>query len=298
MKYPTISIVTACFNHKDYIAETIESVISQNYPNLEYVVIDDASTDGSWDVIKKYKKCLHYCERLKGKRKTPGFALNYAISKTNAEIMGWLNSDDILLPMSLFTIANIFQDNPEVEWFTGMASTINSRSEIFNSKLRLKNKYDFLIGDWKVIQQESTFFRRSLWKKAGGKLIENKWAFDTELWTRFFPLTTHYHVNTPIGAYRKGQQSQSIYDAQTFLVHNKNHITKFKNKANNGLKLEAKIYKFLKRLSPILGLIKGYKLAQIPLLKKYVYKIIFYSNKENKWMVRELNPFRPKHYLV
>jgi glycosyltransferase involved in cell wall biosynthesis len=186
MQYPKISLVTACFNHKDYIAETIESIVSQGYPNLEYIVIDDGSTDGSWEIIQKYKHKLYLCERLEGYRDTVTIALNYGIKKTSGNIMGWLNSDDILLPKSLFSIAKIFGDNPKVEWFTGMASTINQRGELVNSILRLKSKNDFLIGEWKVIQQESTFWRRGLWEKSGGALNEaQKWAFDTELWTKF-----------------------------------------------------------------------------------------------------------------
>jgi glycosyltransferase involved in cell wall biosynthesis len=296
MAYPTISIVTACYNHQDYIAETIESIISQNYPNLQYVVIDDGSTDNSWKIIQKYKNHLHHCESLKGKRKTPGEALNYAFSKTNGELMGWLNSDDMLLPMSLFTIANIFSDNLQVDWFTGMASTINSKSEIFNSVLRYKSVYDYLIGDWIIIQQESTFYRRSLWKKAGGKIIENKWAFDTELWTRFFPLTTHYHAHTPLGTYRKTDQSQSINDKQTFLKYNQDHLDKFYKKASSKLKTEATVYKLLKNIRPILSSIPGHQLAQIPYLKKYIYKLLIYSGNDNKWALRDVNPFKLTNY--
>ena len=201
-KYPKISLVTACYNHADFIAETIESILSQNYPNLEYIVIDDGSTDGSWDIIQKYKNKLTVCERMEGYRDTPTIALNYGLKKGTGEIMGWLNSDDILLPGSLFRIAKIFAGNERVEWLTGMESTINSTSELVKSNLRLKNKYDFLIGDWKIIQQESTFWRRSLWEKTGATLSKG-WAFDTELWTRFFMETDHYHVDVPLGAFRK-----------------------------------------------------------------------------------------------
>jgi len=292
MNYPSISLITACYNHKNYIAETIESIISQKYPNLQYVVIDDGSTDGSWEVIQKYQKYLHHCEQLEGYRKSPTIALNIGMSKVNADIMGWLNSDDILLPKSLFVISEVFAQNKNVEWFTGMASTINHKSQIVNSKMRPKNIYDYLIGDWKIIQQESTFFKRNLWQKAGKKFIEDKWAFDTELWTRFFSQAEHYHVSTPIGAFRKGKQSKSISDPRSFLEPNENHLRKMKEKTGIKLKLEALVYKICKKIFwPILFFVPNSIFKKIPLFKKYTYKVINYNFEKNQWLVKKINPF-------
>lgn len=295
MNYPKISIVTACYNHKDYIAETIESVLSQKYPNLQYVVIDDGSTDGSWETIKKYRSELFYCERLEGYRESVTTALNYGISKTDAEIMGWINSDDILLPKSLFTIADVFVSHPSVEWLTGIASTINYKSEIVNSRFVLKNVYDYLIGDWQVIQQESTFWRRSLWNRAGATLIEGKWAFDTELWTRFFKLAEHYHLSAPLGAFRRGQQSKSVSNKLSFLMPSLDYIHTMKKDIKIKLKTEAVIFKPCKKiLWPFLLFIPNRLFKYIPLFRKFAYRVIKYSFNDNSWIIFLRNPFR--HY--
>ncbi len=92
MNYPKISIVTPSFNHAQFLEETILSVITQNYPNLEYVIIDGGSTDGSVDIIKKYEKHLTYW--VSEPDNGHGDALNKGFAKSTGEIMAWINSDD------------------------------------------------------------------------------------------------------------------------------------------------------------------------------------------------------------
>ncbi|OIO20042.1 MAG: glycosyltransferase [Candidatus Magasanikbacteria bacterium CG_4_9_14_0_2_um_filter_41_10] len=293
-KYPKITLVTTCYNHADFIAETIESILFQEYPNLEYIVIDDGSTDGSWDIIQTYKDKLTVCEHMDGYRTTPTIALNYAIKKGTGGIMGWLNSDDILLPGSLFRIAQIFTDNENVEWLTGMASTINIKSELVNSTLRLKNKYDFLIGDWKIIQQESTFWRRSLWDKTGGTLCK-EWAFDTELWTRFFMETDHYHVDVPLGAFRKGPQSKSVSDEKSFLDPSERHLSKMREKTRIKDKIYTVLYVVCKKVFwPVLAIIPSSWYVRVPILNIFSYTLLKYSFSKAKWCEKRINPFKTK----
>ncbi len=290
--YPKISIVTVCYNHARFVAETIESIVSQRYPNLEYIVIDDGSTDGSWDVIQTYRDRLSSCERMEGYRDTPVTALNHGFQKTSGEIMMFLNSDDILLPKSLFTIAKIFSEHPEVEWCTGMATTINQRSEIVNSNLRMKHQYDYLIGAWKIIQQESTFWRRSLWEKAGGKLEgEKKWAFDTELWTQFFQYAEHYHVTTPIGAFRSGQQSKSVSDITSFMEPNLFYLKRFQQHAPSPMRIRATVYWLMHLVRPLFSLIPHKLYKYIPFFNLFGYRVLEYSFKNDRWGATIHNPF-------
>ncbi len=296
MKYPKISFVTVCYNHADYIAETIESVLNQNYPNLEYIVIDDGSTDNSWEIIQKYKDKLTYCQKMEGYRDTPTVAINYAFSKTSGEIMGWLNSDDILLPNCLSSVQKVFADNPDINWITGMASTINSNSLLVNSKLRFKNRYDYLIGDWAVIQQESTFWRRDLWEKAGSKLEgKYKWAFDTELWTRFFMLDEHVHVSAPLGAFRKGMQSKSVSDQKSFTAPTEKYLKEMKQKIGFLLKLDVGVYFICKKiLWPLFYILPHRVIKYLPFIKRYAYTLLEYSFKDDKWIKKTINPFRSR----
>ena len=293
IKYPKISLVTTCYNHEKYIGKTIESVIAQNYPNLQYIVINDGSSDNSEEVIKKYSDSLYHFETLEGYRPGPVTALNKGFSLTDGEIMGWINSDDILLPKSLFVIAKVFQQLKEVEWLTGVASTINFRDEIVRVYPYKKSVYDYLNRDWSVIQQESTFWRRNLWNKIGGKLEEKSvWAFDTELWTRFFLQTEHYHLNSVIGAFRKGKQSRSSSDLDEFMEYTNIALKNMIEKAPiNYIKL-AKRYKFLKSyFRLILRNIPMNYLKKFQKLRIYNYKVINYDFNSDKWKISEESPF-------
>jgi len=201
MNYPKISIVTINLNNARYLEETILSVLNQGYPNLEYIIIDGVSTDGSIDIIKKYESRLAW---ISEKDQGYGFALQKGFSRATGEIMGWLNSDDIHYPRCLFNVAVAFNKNPQIKWITGFPSWIseigfrlgempNIETSYWASRYDLYLKYSrwsrirYLGGDFLAIQQESTFWKRDLWKKAGGNINTNyKLAVDTELWSRFF----------------------------------------------------------------------------------------------------------------
>lgn len=292
MYYPRISLVTGCYNHEKYIGQTIESVISQGYPNLQYVVINDGSTDNSGRIIEKYSKYLSRCETLSGYRKTIIPALNKGFSYTNGEIMGWLNSKNALLPKSLFTIAEIFNQFKEIEWFTGIAVTIDDQGKIVKIYPYKKNIYDYLIGDWAVIQQESTFWRRSLWDKAGGYLRE-QWASDSELWTRFFLRAEHYHVNTVLGVYRHIPQAQAIRNKDEFHEITDKALKKLRNEIAKKMLFKAKIYGLGKKYFwPFLELLPNRIYSKLPFFSEFNYKVIHYSFSNNKWEIKKQNPFK------
>lgn len=292
MNYPKISIVTHCYNRENYIAETIESVISQNYPNLEYIVIDDGSTDKSWDIIQKYRSKLSTI-RLEGQRDNAVPALNIGLAKASGEIMTWLNAKNILLPKSLFLIAEIFSSFSEVEWLTGLASTINEQGSVVRILPRRKNKYDYLIGNWRVIQQESTFWRKSLWEKAGGKLDENfNLIFDTELWTRFFKYASIYHLDTIVGAYRKIPDAQSIKNKDVLEPHAHRAILNLENAVSEKELSLVTWYKVLHACRKAVRNIPDAMYIKIPFLKNFYHLGIVYIFEDQKWRIVKRNPFR------
>jgi glycosyltransferase involved in cell wall biosynthesis len=210
--YPKISIVTPSFNQGSYIEECILSILNQGYPNLEYIIIDGGSTDNTIEIIKRYQSQLSFwiSEKDSGLYE----ALNKGFEKTTGEILGWLNSDDILHRKSLFTIADIFSALPEVQWLQGYPSLIDNDGRIVFHQPPRYNKYDFFLKEYHdgtFIQQESTYWRRELWEEAGSHIsMKYKYAGDFELWMRFFSIQKLYTTRAMIGAFRyRGEEQMS-----------------------------------------------------------------------------------------
>ncbi len=222
---PTVSIVTPSFNQARYLDDAIRSVLDQNYPRLEYVVVDGGSTDGSPEVIRRHQDRLAFwCSEPDG-----GFVkgLNKGFARTTGEIMAWLNSDDRYTPWALSVVAELFARFPEIEWLTSLFPLVWDAQGRAVACFRERGwaRGGFLAGDnlaaggrhvprW--IQQESTFWRRSLWERAGGGLDESlQVACDFELWCRFSKLAEHYGVETPLGGFRAhGDQASERRSAE------------------------------------------------------------------------------------
>ncbi len=201
-EWPRISVVTPVLNCASYIEQTIRSVISQSYPNLEYVVVDGGSTDGTFDIIGKYEKHLScWTSKPDGGMYD---ALNKGFAQSTGEIMGWISGTDMLHPGSLFVVGSVFRTFPEVEWITGLPSVFNEQGMTIQvPKPARWSRARFLAGANRAIQQESTFWRRSLWEKAGGYVDSSlRMAGDFELWVRFFRHARLYPVEALIGGYR------------------------------------------------------------------------------------------------
>ena len=290
MKYsrlPSICLVTPCYNHADFVGDTIESVLSQGYPKLEYIVINDGSTDESEAVISRYADQLHHWETWPGYRPGPAGAINRGFSFSSGEIMGWLNSDDLLIPKSLFVVAEVFARFPQVEWLTGVATTIDSNGRYIRSRKYRKNMYDYLVGDWAVIQQESTFWRRSLWEVAGAGLDASlAVAHDSELWCRLFQYAEHYHMDCPLGVYRKVPQSTSIGRAHEFSQVTQQALRDFRKNVPAYISRRRSHYRFFKWLLRMFG-----SPVLTPRLGKYFgrpdfqYKSISYESVSGKWRI-------------
>lgn len=217
MRYPKISIVTPVYNQVQYLEQTILSIINQGYPNLEYIIIDAGSTDGTVDVIRKYESHLAYwvTESDKGMY----HAIQKGFEHSTGEIMCWLNSDDVFFDKCLFAIADIFMHHPEIEWFSARSASIDADGMILGvdnidgvDSIRFC-KYDFYLNRGFWVPQSSTIWRRTIWKKVGATLDTNlRLAGDFDLWLRFVNVAPLYVANTIIGTYRlrEGQLSQMM----------------------------------------------------------------------------------------
>ena len=297
MHYPKISVVTQCFNREKYIAETIESVLSQGYPNLEYIVIDDGSTDKSWEIIQKYKDKLAHCERLSGKRTSPIQAYNYGLSKTTGEIMATLNDKNKYMPKSLFAIAKVFSTYSDIEWLTGIGLLLNEEGLVTNVLRVRRDFYEHMINlPWNM-QHESTFWRRSLWEKAGSKFDDEfPWAFDLGLWRKFFFEAKLYHLNTIVGAYRKLPTAQSSARKEEFFEYCNKARAEMRARATKTDILYTELYRSLRPLKPILRNIPDSMWARLPILKKLSHEAVAFQNLNDSTLPAlkryKRNPFR------
>jgi glycosyltransferase involved in cell wall biosynthesis len=182
MEYPKISIVTPSFNQGQFIEETILSVLNQNYPYLEYIIIDGGSTDNSVDIIKKYQQ--HFTYWVSEKDKGQANAINKGLKLCTGDIFNWLNSDDYLEPGALHKIAVAFADN-NVQMVAGKVRNFSTTEEeiIPNQKLSAKGLMCWEPGVKFV--QPGVWMRREMIAQCGGIDEQFHYAFDWDLYIRY-----------------------------------------------------------------------------------------------------------------
>lgn len=221
--WPSISIVTPSFNQGQFLEETIRSVLLPGYPNLEYLVVDDCSTDDSVEIIKKYERRLIFSQNdsNSGQAET----LNQGFMRSSGEIMGTINGDDVFLPYTLFLVARIFHQFPEIDWITGHSSSLvdgqvisprRNHIDAYNSKLmRLGFNTSWLLG---VPQHISTFFRRNLYDKAGAYIDKKNYhSLDIDLWIRMSKYSAPVFLPATLASLRVHNQQQSVHSNIGFM---------------------------------------------------------------------------------
>ncbi len=300
MNYPKISIVTPSFNQDEFLEQTIQSVVSQNYPNLEYIVIDGGSSDNSPAIIEKYSDKLSYW--VSEPDGGHGNGLNKGFSQSTGEIMGWINSDDMLTAWSLRTIAEIFTKFPHVNWIHGTNSWWNRQGQMINASETRKNIYDYLTGNYAWIQQESVFWRRSLWDKAGSIITTDlEFMVDGELWSRFFLIDELYTVNCVLSGYRTYGDNRAGKNYSTCISEMQDLVMKLESKCDPKVLRNAKSLRRIIKAAQLLPIRKtiGASYAQRivgrtvgrKLFNETGYKTISWDTATNDW-VENRRPFR------
>lgn len=207
MNFPKISIITPSFNQGEFIEDTICSIINQNYPNLEYIICDGGSTDNTVDIIKKYEDKITFWCSEKDKGQTD--AINKGMKKATGDIVGWLNSDDVLLPGSLFQIANFFAIHRTCEFMNGTLMEMDRKGDVLKFTHIIMSKYFMKHGCFNICQQ-GMFWKRELFDKVGFLNKNFHAEMDVEWLIRNYESGTNIKLyNKPLGAIRVHEETKT-----------------------------------------------------------------------------------------
>jgi glycosyltransferase involved in cell wall biosynthesis len=179
---PLVSIVTPSFNQAEFLEQTICSVLEQDYPHLEYWIMDGGSTDGSVDIIQKYSHRLAGWVSEKDHGQTD--AINKGFSRSSGHILAWLNSDDTYQPGAIREAVELLQQYPDWGMVYGDTRFINRQGEVIGKFPASQTDYEKLRQGYVHIPQQAAFFRTDLWRKVGPLDPTFYFAMDYDLWVR------------------------------------------------------------------------------------------------------------------
>ncbi len=209
--WPRISIVTPSLNQGQFIEETIRSVLLQGYPDLEYIIIDGSSTDGSVDIIKKYEPWLTYwvSEPDKGQ----AHAINKGLKMATGEIVAWLNSDDYYEVSVMSKIAKKFTELASMDLIYGNKKRVDNKSAFINLYVPEEFNYSNLLF-YNFIPQESCFWKRSLHAELGYLSEDYTYAMDYDLWLRWGVRKKFLHADEVYASQRVHYDSKTTMNIQ------------------------------------------------------------------------------------
>lgn len=208
-----VSIITPSYNQAKYLEQTILSVLNQDHPRIEYIVMDGASTDGSVDIIKKYAGRLVHWESEKDKGQAD--AINKGFARATGEIIAWLNSDDYYLPGTIRTVVKVFEENPDAVLVYGNMLAVDENGKTFNTlnykQLTLEDLLCF-----QIIGQPAVFMRRSALQKTDGLDSTFHFLLDHLLWIQIAKHGRILHIDQTWSAARYHAEAKNVAKAAEF----------------------------------------------------------------------------------
>ena len=241
---PSISVVTPSYNQAQFIAQTVESVRDQHYPNLEHLILDGLSTDDTLDVLTRYADDVVVVSEADSGQTD---AINKGLRKATGDIICWLNSDDYLLPGALHAVGEFFEQHPDVAWVTGDAVIVDEAGRPIQSAVRAYKRVlrmlpsAVYLGVTNGIVQPATFWRRSLHDRLGYLDETLHYTMDYDWWLRLREVSRPGTIKRTVAAFRIHGQSKSgsLYepmfaeDFQTFQAHNSSRVLSAAHRAHN-----------------------------------------------------------------
>ncbi len=210
---PLVSIITPSYNQAAFLEETIQSVLNQDYPEIEYILIDGKSTDGSLEIIQKYASNFAYWVSEPDMGQAD--AINKGFSHARGEFIAWLNSDDLYLNGAVSRAVSALQANPESGMVYGDAVTIDAQGHSL-SELRF-GEYGLLdLMGFRIICQPAVFIRRSALELAGGLDASYHFLLDHHLWLRLAQQSPIHHIPAILASARHHPGAKNVAHAAGF----------------------------------------------------------------------------------
>ena len=208
-----VSVITPSYNQAAFLEEALRSVLEQEYPHIEYFVIDGGSTDGSVEIIRKYADKLTWwvSEPDSGQAE----AINKGFARANGEIIAWLNSDDYYLPATIAEVVRQFETHPEIGMLYGDVLSIDGEGNpIYVQRFRPYTLEDLMA--FNIISQPAVFLRRDALRKAGGLDLSYRYLLDHHLWIRVALHAPLYYFPKILAAARYHEDAKNIARAAEF----------------------------------------------------------------------------------
>ena len=246
--YPKISIVTPSLNQGEFLEQTIHSVLSQEYPNLEYIVMDGGSSDNTLDILRS---CSDRVKWVSEKDKGQTDAINKGLRMASGEVVAYLNADDLLLPGTLEKVSMAFMKHPETMWMTGKCRIITETGQetrkpitvYKNLWLRVHRSSFLFITDY--ISQPATFWRASLLDEVGFLDESLHYSLDYEYFLRLngkYPLVI---LPDYLAAFRVHSQSKNANAFHRNVYVDEDRIAVYRHTQSKTLRTLHNIHRWL-----------------------------------------------------
>lgn len=231
-----ISVITPCFNGARYLEETLHSIHDQKGDfELEHIVMDGGSTDGSLDILEKWSDRLSFVsEPDKGQSD----AINKGFKQSTGKVITWLNTDDVYLPGALSEVVKVFNENTGARWVTGRCRIVNEQTEEIRKIISAyrnihlaKFSYMRLLLD-NYISQPSTFYTKELLDEAGGVDENLTYAMDYDLWLRFALIEPPVILKKELAAFRFHKEAKTGGSYEKSLQEANRVVRLYANKIN------------------------------------------------------------------
>ena len=212
---PKISVITPSFNQATFLERTICSVLDQKYANLEYIIIDGGSTDGSVDIIKKYAEHLAYWKSEPDHGQS--HAINKGLKRATGDFVGWQNSDDTFNPQSFDQIANIAMRFPKTDLIIGDINIIDENDKVERQLRYVKPTYRSLLVEGMILANQAAFWRTDLHARIGWIDESLHYCMDFEWFLRVLGVAqAPRHVPRVLGNYREHFATKTSLNQEAF----------------------------------------------------------------------------------